>query len=201
MKQQSQGLCRNYSHWAILAALFLPITLVTAAAQDAALQLDPQHTRVYFTLGDALHTGRGSFQLKRGALQFDPVSDKLTGEIMVDAKSGQSGSEMRDRKMHREVLESDRYPEIVFRPERVEGTVSFSGNSSVKVHGIFTIHGTDHELTAPAEVKMAPGYWTATLHFAVPYAQWGLKNPSTLFLRVNDTVDIDLTVWGNLSRP
>jgi len=201
MKEQAQGFRRNYSHWAILVALFLPITIVTATAQDPALQLDPQHTTVYFTLGDALHTVHGSFQLKRGALHLDPISGKLTGEIVVDAKSGQSGSEMRDRKMHREVLESDRYPEIVFRPDRVDGTVSFSGNSSVKVHGIFTIHGTDHELTVPAEVKMAPGYWTAALHFAVPYTQWGIKNPSTLFLRVNDSVDIDLTASGNLSRP
>jgi polyisoprenoid-binding protein YceI len=201
MKEQSQGFRRNYSHRAILAALFLPITIATAAAQNAALQLDPQHTTVYFALGDVLHTVHGSFQLKRGALQLDPVSGKLTGEIVVDAKSGQSGAEMRDRKMHREVLESDRYPEIVFRPDRVDGTVSFSGNSSVKVHGIFTIHGADHELMVPAEVKMAPGYWTATLHFVVPYAQWGIKNPSTLFLRVNDSVDIDLTASGNLSRP
>ncbi|MGA8270837.1 MAG: YceI family protein [Candidatus Sulfotelmatobacter sp.] len=201
MKEHDQGFRRNYSHWAFLAALFLPVTIAAAAAQDAALQLDPQHTTIYFTLGDALHTVRGSFQLKRGALELDPVSGKLTGEIVVDARSGQSGSGMRDRKMHREVLESERYPEIIFRPDRVDGNVSFSGNSSVKVHGIFTIHGTEHELTAPAEVKMAPGYWTATLHFAVPYAQWGIKNPSTLFLRVSDSVDIELTAAGNLSRP
>jgi hypothetical protein len=49
----------------------------------------------------------------------------------------QSGNGMRDRKMHREVLESDRYPEIVFRPDRVDGAVLLSGTSSVRVHGIF----------------------------------------------------------------
>ena len=108
---------------------------------------------------------------------------------------------MRDRKMHREVLESDRYPEIVFHPDHVDGAVSLSGMSSVRVHGIFTIHGAEHELTVPADVKMAPGYWTATLHFAVPYVQWGIKNPSTLFLRVSESVEIDLTASGILSRP
>ena len=108
---------------------------------------------------------------------------------------------MRDRKMHREVLESDRYPEIVFRPDRVEGTVSLSGKSSVRVHGIFTIHGADHELTVPAEVEMSPDHWTATLHFAVPYEKWGMKNPSTLFLRVSESVDIDLTAAGSVTRP
>jgi len=174
---------------------------VAAAAQDVTLQLDPQHTTINFTLGDVLHTVRGTFQLKQGALRLDSAAGKLGGEIVVDAKSGQSGSGMRDRKMHREVLESDRYPEIAFRPDRVDGTVSLQGKSSVHVHGIFTIHGAEHELTAPAEVKIAPGYWTATLQFAVPYVQWGIKNPSTLFLRVSESVDIDMTASGILTGP
>ena len=200
MKENAQAFLRSRVRRAIVAVLFITPT-VAATAQNAGLQLDPQHTTINFTLGDVLHTVRGTFQLKRGALRLDPALGRLTGEIVVDAKSGQSGNGMRDRKMHREVLESDRYPEIVFRPDRVEGAVSLSGTSSVRVHGIFAIHGAEHELTVPAEVKMAPGYWTATLHFAVPYVQWGIKNPSTLFLRVSESVDIDLTASGNLTQP
>ena len=54
--------------------------------------------------------------MKRGTLQLDPGAGTLTGEIVVDAKSGDTGSKMRDGKMHREVLESEQYPEITFRP-------------------------------------------------------------------------------------
>jgi polyisoprenoid-binding protein YceI len=172
-----------------------------AAAEDLALRLDPQHTTVNFTLGDVLHTVRGSFQSKPSGLHLDPATKKITGEILVDAKSGQSGNGMRDRKMHREVLESDRYPEIGFRPDRFEGTLVPQGKSTVKVHGTFSIHGTEHELTAPAEVEIFPDHWTATLHFAVPYAAWGMKNPSTLFLKVSESVDIDLTASGTIGHP
>ena len=56
--------------------------------------------------------------MKRGALQLEAASGKMSGEIVVDAKSGESGSGMRDRKMHKEILESERYPEIAFRPEQ-----------------------------------------------------------------------------------
>ena len=200
--RDSQAFRRSRAHRTFLAAIaFLAITGASAAAQDVAFQLDPQHTTVSFTLGDVLHTVRGTFKLKHGTLRLDPASRKLTGEIIVDAKSGESGSGMRDRKMHREVLESDRYPEIAFRPDRVDGTVSLQGRSSVRVHGIFNIHGSDHELTVPADVEMSSDHWTATLHFAVPYANWGMKNPSTLFLRVNESVDIDLTATGTLDRP
>jgi polyisoprenoid-binding protein YceI len=172
-----------------------------AAAQDVEFQLDPQRTTVNFTLGDVIHTVRGTFHLKQGSLRLDPASSKLKGEIVVDARSGESGSGIRDRKMQRELLESDRYPEIAFHPDRLDGTVLPQGKCSVRVHGIFRIHGADHELTVPAEVEMFPPHWSATLHFAVPYVNWGIKNPSTLFLRVNESVDIDLTTAGTVTRP
>jgi polyisoprenoid-binding protein YceI len=170
-----------------------------AAAQPATLQLDPAQTTVKFTLGAALHTVHGTFRLKQGTLQLDAGAGKLTGEIVVDARSGESGSGARDRKMHRDVLESEQYPEIVFRPDRVEGTVVPKGNSSVRVHGVFNIHGVDREIEVPADANLAEDHWTATLHFTIPYVKWGIKNPSTMFLRVSDTVEIDLTAAGSLA--
>jgi polyisoprenoid-binding protein YceI len=199
MKGADPGFHRRYVCGKLLAVVaFLAVAGIASAAQGVAFQLDPQHTTINFTLGDVLHTVHGTFRLKQGALRFDPASGKLAGEIVVDAKSGESGSGMRDHKMHREVLESGRYPEIAFRPDRVDGTVALHGKSSVRVHGIFAIHGSDHELTVPAEVEVFPDHWTATLHFAVPYANWGMKNPSTFFLRVSESVDIDLTAGGTV---
>jgi polyisoprenoid-binding protein YceI len=171
----------------------------SAAAQRASFQLDPAQTIVKFTLGDVLHTVHGTFRLKRGALLLEPASGKFSGEIVVDAKSGESGSGMRDRKMHKEILESEQYPEIAFRPDKIEGTVASQGKSSVKVHGMFSIHGVDREIMVPAEVEMSADHWTATVHFTIPYAKWGMKNPSTLFLRVNDYVEIDLVAAGSVA--
>ena len=185
----------------LIAVALLVITNIAAAAQDLAFRLDPQSTTIRFTLGDVLHTVRGSFRLREGSLRFDPASGKLTGKILVDAGSGESGSGMRDRKMSREVLESQRYPDIAFQPDHVDGTVSPQGKSSVQVHGMFSIHGTGHEITVPAEVEMLGDRWTATLHFAVPYTKWGMKNPSTLFLRVSESVEIELTAAGTVDRP
>ncbi len=172
---------------------------VAASAQTSTLQLDPAKTTVNFTLGDVLHTVHGTFRLKRGTLQLDPVAQKLTGEIVVDARSGDTGSKMRDGKMHREVLESEQYPEITFRPDRVEGTVSAKGKSAVKVHGIFTLHGVSREIEVPASADLAEDHWTATLHFTIPYVKWGMKNPSALFLRVDDSVEIDIVAAGTLT--
>lgn len=193
--ERKAGFCLQRSLLLCILAIF---SARTVSAQSLALTLDPQHTVINFTLSDVLHTVHGTFQLTHGKLQFDPASGKTTGEITVDAKSGQTGNGMRDRKMHREVLDSERYPEISFRPDRIDGAVSMPGKSSVRIHGIFNIHGADHELSVPAEVELASGHWKATLHFAVPYVIWGMKNPSTLFLRVGESVDIDVNASGAL---
>jgi len=186
---------RAFAVLALLAA-----SVVSARAQQTTLQVDPSKTAVKFALDAALHTVHGTFHVRPSALEFDPASGQTSGEILVDAKSGETGNGMRDRKMHKDVLESDRYPEISFRPDRVEGAVASPGKSSVKVHGMFCIHGIDREITVPAEVEMSSDSWSATVHFTVPYAKWGMKNPSTLFLRVSDSVEIDLVAAGSLAQ-
>ena len=190
---------KNLRMNALAALSVLVASFSVAAAQDTAFQLDPAQTKVSFTLGDVLHTVHGTFQLKHGELQIEPMG-KISGSIVVDAGSGDSGSGMRDRKMHKEVLESARYPEIAFRPDHIEGSVASQGKSSVMVHGMFSIHGADREITVPAQVETSADHWTATVHFTIPYEKWGMKNPSTLFLKVNDSVEIDLVAAGSVAK-
>jgi polyisoprenoid-binding protein YceI len=182
-------------------AMLLLSAAIAAPAQNLVLQFDPTASTVHFSLDAALHTVHGTFQLKAGKLQFDPASGRVVGEIVVDAKSGDSGNGMRDRKMHKEVLESERYPEILFRFNHIEGAVAARGKSSIKVNGVFSVHGTDHEITVPTEVDMSGAHWTASAHFTIPYAKWGIKNPSTFFLHVSDAVEIDVVAAGNLTNP
>jgi polyisoprenoid-binding protein YceI len=178
--------------WALLGSV---------SAQELVLQCDPAKTAADIMLGDVLHTVKGSFALKQGEIRFDSSSGKIGGEIVFDATSGNTGNDRRDHKMHKDVLESARFPEISFRPDRVEGPVSTTETSAVQVHGMFRIHGAEHEITVPAEVNLSAGHWTVTTHFPVPYVKWGLKNPSVLFLRVGDTVEVAFHAAGSVVQP
>jgi polyisoprenoid-binding protein YceI len=172
---------------------FITVVLATGplvAIQEAAFAIDPAQTKVEFTLGDVLHTVHGTFSLKRGTIRFNETTGKADGELVVDAASGNSGSNARDSRMHKDILESGKYPEIVFKPDHLVGKVAMQGTSQVQLHGIFSIHGGDHEMLAPLEVQAAGGAYTATVHFTVPYVKWGLKNPSNFVLRVSDKVEI-----------
>jgi polyisoprenoid-binding protein YceI len=190
---------KNLTRLAVLSTAILGLmgtTLAQVHPHEIDLKFVPAKAMVNFTLGDILHTVHGVFDVKQGVVHFDPTTNKISGEILVDATSGHSGNDGRDKKMHKEVLESASYRDIVFRPDRVEGEVSELAASTVQVHGMFSIHGAEHEITIPVRVEMSPGQWTATSHFTVPYVEWGMKNPSTFVLRVEQSVEIDIQASG-----
>jgi len=170
-------------------------------AREIILETDPSQSKVHWTLESTVHTVHGSFAFKKGNLQLDTSTGKASGEIIVDATSGNSGNDGRDRKMHKDVLESARFTEVIFRPDHVEGRIAPQGVLTVQVHGFLVLHGSEHELTVPVQAEFEGDHWTASARFNVPFIDWGLKNPSNFFLRVNHSVQIDLELKGIVQNP
>ena len=171
------------------------------AGDEIVFDLDPARTAIEFSVGSALHTVHGTFRLKTGNIRFDPVTGKAEGAAVIDVASGDSGSPARDRRMLKDILEAQRYPEAVFTPDRVDGHLSPEGPSDLQVHGVFKIHGAEHEIVFQTHVESKGGRLTATLHFVVPYIKWGMKNPSTFILRVSDKVELEIRASGQLHPP
>ena len=91
--------------------------------------------------------------------------------------------------MHQQILESQKYPEITFTPQKISGTFNPHAASQLELSGIFQLKGQDHPLTATIAVDSAQGSpLHATVNFTIPYIKWGLKDPSTWLLKVSDTV-------------
>jgi len=90
--------------FAIVLALSVP-----ARAQQLTLELDPAKTRIEFTLDAFLHTVHGTMKLSQGNIEVDPGTGKAAGRFVADARSAETGNDGRDNKMHKEILESDKY--------------------------------------------------------------------------------------------
>ena len=185
------------SRW--LCAGLVLVALVRSGrllAQDTTLELDPANTRIEFTLAATLHTVHGTFALKSGTIHFNPSTGSASGIIVVDATSGDSGNQGRDHKMHQEILESQRYPEITFTPTKLSGKVDLREDSTVQVDGTFRLHGADHPMSLTFPVQAKGNNLSVQSHIVIPYVSWGLKNPSTFLLHVSDKVDVDVTAVG-----
>jgi polyisoprenoid-binding protein YceI len=195
---------RAFAAYKLRLLAVLPLVLLTAGtdlrAQETTLELDPAGSRIEFTLVDVLHTVHGSFVLKSGTLHFNPVTGQASGSVAVDVRSGQSGNPTRDRKMHTEILESDRYPEASFTPTRMSGAWTRQGSSTIQLEGTFRIHGQDHSVRWTVAARSSPNHLSFKVHTVVPYVDWGMKNPSTFILRVSDKVDLDIAAVGRFTE-
>jgi len=183
---------------AISAGLAVLIAAPASLAQESIVQLDRAQTKIEFSLSGTMHTVHGTFALKSSSIQFDPSNGKISGAIVVDATSGESRNSSRDARMHREILESAKFPEIVFTPMQMTGAVAAEGASKVEVSGRFRLHGQDHDVTLPADVKVDGRNVQIAAHIDIPYVRWGLKNPSNFFLRVSDMVAIEIHAAGHM---
>jgi polyisoprenoid-binding protein YceI len=184
-----------------LVALFLGAMPrhATPLAPDTQLTLkvDPSQSNVHWTLGTTLHTVHGTFAVKGGTIHVDLPIGKAQGEIVILATSGVSGNDARDRKMHREVLESERFPDILFQPDRIDGKLVDQGASDFQLHGTFALRGSEHELTVPVHTELSGDHWAGTAKFKIPFLVWGLKDPSNFLLKVKREVEIDLELKGS----
>jgi polyisoprenoid-binding protein YceI len=183
---------------AVFAGLATLLLAPASRAQESIVQLDSAQTKIEFSLSGNMHTVHGKFALKSSTIRFDPSSGKIGGAIVVDATSGESGNGSRDGRMHRDILESAKFPEIVFTPMQMTGIVAADGASKVEVSGRVRLHGQDHDVTFPIDVKADGPNLQITTHYDIPYVQWGLKNPSNFFLRVSNVVSIDIHAAGRL---
>lgn len=179
----------------LAAALLTPFPL---SAETLVLELDPRKTTIELTFGATLHTVRGTLDLTLGRIELDPEAGTASGRIVMSATSASTGNERRDRKMHEKILESERYPNIVFDVERVSGDLNRSGRSQLQLHGTLDFHGTRRQVALPAVANVQGDQVTADAYLIVPYVEWGLADPSFLLLRVAKEVRVDIRAAGRL---
>ena|SRR5579864_7918975 len=185
----------------VLCGLLWPVICVPAlSAQESVITVDPATTQIQFTLGATMHTVHGNFKLKSGQIHLDSSTGHVSGAVVIDATSANTDNASRDKNMHSQVLESTKFPEIVFAPTQVKGAVPTEGASQVEVSGVIRIHGADHPVTLTFSVQPgAAGSLKVSAKFPVPYKAWGLKDPSTFLLHVSDAVNVEVRATARIA--
>jgi polyisoprenoid-binding protein YceI len=192
--------------WKFIFAISLPLAACMAHAQNAdphrslKIQLDPAQTEIHWKVNGVPHTIHGVFKLKNGELLVNPESGLAQGEILLDATTEQGGT-TRDRATVEQVLESNRYPGILFHPTQFKGKFPSKENSAdTHLDGTLNVHGNDHPMQLALKIQVSGGAVTANGQFSIPYVDWGMKNPSTFFRRVGKQVDVQVTAKGSIQE-
>jgi polyisoprenoid-binding protein YceI len=135
------------------ALLSLALILTPAAlAQHQTLAINPDASEVKMKLNTTHEVVNGTFHIQSGSISFDRTASLISGIVIVNAGSGKTGNDTRDKKMTRDILKVDQFTAVSFAPKSYTGTIAASGYSTIQVTGIFTLLGTTHDLTIPMQI-------------------------------------------------
>ena len=105
----------------------------------------------------------------------------VQAKIVVPAGSMRTGNRRRDRTLRDKVLETTRYPDIVFELRKFTGDLSHfrpGATFSVQVMGDLTVHGRTAPVQLPVDVAVFPHAVILTGSFPVHWKAYGLQDPS-----------------------
>ncbi len=200
MSRQGRKFTTFKSSFAFIFGVMGILVGLGSAFGEEHYRVDPASSEVNFLLGASDGPVKGAFQVASGDFTLDPQTGAMTGTVNVDATSGRSGNDSRDKKMKSAQLKAQAFPSITFAPTRFSGQVKDSGDSEGQVEGNFTLLGQSHAITVPMTVHMDGDHFTATGSFTIPFVSWGVKDPSWFVMKVDKEVKIELKLSGAVTK-
>ena len=172
------------------------------AAACAAQDLRELHYRIEsagselrWELPATLHTVHGSAPQFEGRVdaEFSGGEWSIRSRIAVRAAAMETGSASRDRTMREKVLETDRFPEVVFEARRVVADLTRfrAGQRFIAdVSGDLTVHGKTLPLRLPVDVEVFADHAVLSASFPLLWKAYGLSDPSFGFVRVREPMKV-----------
>src|SRR5215813_12554398 len=116
--------------------------------------------------------------------------------LAVTDKVSDSDREKIETTMRNEVLETSKYPEIVFQSTGVVATRLDEGKYQVKIPGNLTLHGATHSVTINARLDFGTNELHAIGEFPIKQSEFGIKPVSVAggTIKVKDEVRLSFDI-------
>jgi len=174
---------------------------------------------VTFTSKAPIENIVGTTNAVTGSVTYDPsdMRQPVKAQISVDLREVNTGIDMRDKHMRSaDYLNTDGYPIATFTLNDLIAANATSMSSSdpveVKLKGIFALHGIEREIEVSGKATFMKevsglidfGYPGDMLNFdgdfTIKMQDYGIKRPEMLFLKLSETIDIQLNFTATTGR-
>ncbi len=184
-----------------VALAFAGVALA-ASASATPFVLVPTASKVQFESKAPMESFTGKTQKVSGAVDLDPaaLADSILVSVAVDMASLETGMALRDRHMRENHLQVDKFPTGTFAGGNLADLSATSLTSGAPVTGTITgqltLHGVEHQITAPVELSLKDGSLHVVAHFAVKLADYAIPRPQMLMMKLGETQTVTVDVTG-----
>lgn len=190
----------------ILLALAVPVL-----AGDYGLDPGRETDTVRFESAAKLEFIEGRTEEISGKFSVDPenTATGVSGRLQVDLRNIETGIGLRNRHLRENHLHTDQFPYAYFELTQVNGLPSqlAAGHTvPATASGNFYIHGGYRQITADLEVTRLEegdggGGIRIRARFSLNLEEFNIERPKALFLKVAETIKLDLVFTGYAGKP
>lgn len=179
----------------VIRLVLLSLFFIPSWVAAAPLTVVPEKSFVQFTSKAPFETVIGKTGDVSGEVNLSGANLRsVSGTIIVKAASIKTGNRLRDKNMREDYLESAKYPEIIFKIEKVvtgPASLSKGEDSPFTLEGTFEIHGIKKKIVVPATVSLdTDGGLEVKSEFVIGLSDFQIKRPSFLIMRLAEEVTV-----------
>ncbi|MHB1844119.1 MAG: YceI family protein [Deltaproteobacteria bacterium] len=182
------------------------LSRVASAAPTEYLVARVPGAEIRFAVDSPLDQIIGTSEAMSGRASIDPATGTGSARIVVDLSTFKTGISLRDADLRNQFFEVQKYPQAVLTVQRFDkatpNLVVPGQGGTVTAVGSLSLHGVARPVVIPLRID-AGSQGGRTVVWArgkldVPFADYHIKRPKALFLKLGDTahVDIELTFLG-----
>lgn len=195
-----------------LGVTLLLVAALAASSDAARFELDPSTgtDTVFFRSTASLEFIVGRTTQIDGGFEYDPAAQtaEIDGLFRVDLRTLKTGINLRDEHMRDRHLETGEYPFAYFAADSLLITGESSGTElpiSGTVFGWFFLHGEKRPLEADLRfrytaVRDGAASIDARVSFEINLEDYKIKRPKALFLKLAETIEVELLFQANTNR-
>jgi polyisoprenoid-binding protein YceI/mono/diheme cytochrome c family protein len=147
--------------------------------------------QIQFIVNAPLDSIVGTSQGLLGTVEVDEQSLNGSARLTADLKSFRTGISLRDEDLRNRFFEVDRFPKATLQVHRL---VADDPRGMREALATLSLHGVERLLRIPIKMKLAnvgarPALWVEA-SFDVVLADYGIKRPAVLFLKLGDTAHV-----------
>ena len=190
---------------------FLALGMATGAVWGTKFETNPGDpgSSITFEVSAPLETIVGTSAAVKGHFTFDPGNVKASGGglFVVDVAKFRTGIDLRDEHFRDNFLQTKKYPNATFTLGKItkalKKSIKSGASVELEIEGTMNMHGVKQKEKATATVTyfdkeaaggVLPGnVIVVKASFQIALADYGIKRPQMLVLKVGEVVDIDLT--------
>lgn len=182
----------------LAAAAAVAVVLATSRGHAQLLAIGrfvvvPDQSRIELFVRDNVGGFRGRAREFEGTAVVRQTGERsfvADVQLSVAARSVTTGLALRDGQMHREQLQSDRYPTIAFEGTVATDSARVVGTFPAMAHGRLTLRGVTRPLSAPVQVTPLPDGFRGSTEFELRMSEFGIPTPRFLFFVAEDVVRV-----------